>query len=145
MEDDGLELVLGLGDISTEASIMAALDKPSYHGHGAATATMKTPRSSEDDAEATAAMGASKYTTTTPTRTRRHGIAVQALKVVLASAAVSGAIWGLSSGAKRSANDAAALLMNTSTKTSKSPVVKQAKSKVGKEVSLRHAMHVYNL
>lgn len=130
MEDDGRLTFTAddLGDISTEASIMAA--------HGAATAVMKTS-SSDDEAEAAAAMGASKYTS--PTR-RQHGIAVQALKVVLASAAVSGAIWGLSSGAKRSAaNDAAALLMNTSTKSSKTPVVKQAKSKA---VSLRHAMFI---
>lgn len=132
MEDDGRLTFTAddLGDISTEASIMAA--------HGAATAVMKTS-SSDDEAEAkaAAAMGASKYTS--PTR-RQHGIAVQALKVVLASAAVSGAIWGLSSGAKRSAaNDAAALLMNTPTKSSKRPVVKQAKSKA---VSLRHAMFI---
>ena len=101
-----------------------------------ATAVTKTP-SSEEEAEAAAAGVASKYTT--PTRSRRHGIAV---KVVVASAAVSGVIWGLTSVGSAPANDTAALLMNTSTKTSKSPVV-QAKSKVGKEVSsLRHAMFI---
>ncbi|KAL7451141.1 hypothetical protein ACHAWC_004002 [Mediolabrus comicus] len=65
----------------------------------------------------------------TGTGTRCHGIALRAVKVFVATAAVSGTIWGLTSGGSVARNDAATLLMKSS-KATKSP---EMKSKAPKE------------
>lgn len=77
----------------------------------------------------------------TGTGTRCHGIALRAVKVFVATAAVSGTIWGLTSGGSVARNDAATLLMKSS-KATKSPEMKSKAPKEPKggkgEVSIKY-------